>query len=260
MRFVANIDMQFVEEGPHESRLRAAAGAGFDAVEFWRWESVDLPALARAAQDHGVEIVAFVTDWSVPAAVPAERRRFVDAVRDAVDAAWALSATRVVTTLGTAPDGWSRDDVLSGVGEALGDAALATRGSGVTLLVEPLNTRVDHPGSAIATAADARDLLRRVDDPAVRMLFDVYHSVAQGERVADEIAASASFLDYVQIADAPGRHEPSTGGIDWADVARALAEARYDGPTGLEFFPSGTSAASLETARRTWERAAGSVR
>jgi hydroxypyruvate isomerase len=70
------------------------------------------------------------------------------------------------------------------------------------------------------------------------VLYDLYHSVAEGEDPAAVLDASADVIDYVQLADVPGRGEPGSGGIDWAASLALLRSAGYAGPIGLEFYPT----------------------
>ncbi|MBZ4487764.1 TIM barrel protein [Microbacterium sp. cx-55] len=260
MEYSANIEMQFTEAGPLPARVRAAAEAGFDAVEFWRWEDTDVPALAAAARELDVQIALFATDWSIAVADPAERARFTASVDGAIRAAGLLGARQIVVSLG--PDlGLPRESLVDELSAALRVVVPRAHDAGVTLLLEPVNTRVDHPGSALSSTADAREILARVDHPALRLLFDVYHSAAQGEDVAQELRRSRDLIDYVQLADSPGRHEPGTGEIDWMQVAAVVREIGYTGRIGLEFSPLADSATALEQARAVWEKAwAGSIR
>jgi hydroxypyruvate isomerase len=260
MRYSANIEMQFIEAGALPERLRAAARAGFDAVEFWRWEDADIPALADAARECGVEVALFATDWSIAVADPAERERFTASVDGAIRAAATLGTRRIVVSLG--PDlGLPTDRLLDALTAPLRAVAPRAHDAGVTLLLEPVNTHVDHPGSALCSTEDARELLSRVDHPALRLLFDVYHSAAQGEDVVQELHRSRDVIDYIQIADDPGRHEPGTGAVDWMQVAAAVHDVGYTDRIGFEFAPAAGSVAALARARAVWETAwAGSIR
>ncbi|MCO8276237.1 TIM barrel protein [Actinoplanes sp. TRM 88003] len=56
-------------------------------------------------------------------------------------------------------------------------------------------------------------------------------------------------VDYVQIADSPGRGEPGSGALDWPAVLATLRHSGYDGPIGLEYFPTIETMASLATIR-----------
>jgi hydroxypyruvate isomerase len=70
-----------------------------------------------------------------------------------------------------------------------------------------------------------------------------------GERPAEVLAGRGHLVAHVHVADAPGRHEPGTGRIDWAACIGTLRAEGYAGPIGLEYRPSGDTVASLRLAR-----------
>jgi hydroxypyruvate isomerase len=125
------------------------------------------------------------------------------------------------------------------------DAVQRTDDSGVTLVLEPVNTRVDHPGALLDRTADAVAVARAVGSPRFKILYDLYHSVTEGEDPATELANAAGLVGYVQIADVPGRGEPGSGSLDWNAQLSALRSSDYDGPIGLEYFPTIESVASV---------------
>jgi hydroxypyruvate isomerase len=249
---VANISLQFSGDLPQ--RVARAAEAGFGAVEFWRWEDVDVRALREACVQNGVRVEAFVTDWTIAVADPRARPRFRDAVAGALQAAETLDAPRIVVTLGAIVDGQSASERMSHLADAVAEAAELAAGRDVMLLIEPVNDLVDHPGSALTTTAQALELLDRVDRREVGLLFDAYHSVTQGEDAVAELRRAAPRVAYVQIADAPGRHEPGTGTIAWPEIAAAIHELGYLGPVGFEYTPTRPDVATMVAAREAWER------
>jgi hydroxypyruvate isomerase len=115
----------------------------------------------------------------------------------------------------------------------------------VKLILEPVNTRVDHPGALLDRTADAVTVARGVGDESFGILYDLYHSITEGEDPATELANAAGVVDYVQVADAPGRGEPGSGAIDWPHQLAGLRAADYAGPIGLEYFPTVASAQSV---------------
>jgi hydroxypyruvate isomerase len=122
-------------------------------------------------------------------------------------------------------------------------------GSGITLVLEPVNVRVDHPGSLLDRTAEGVYVARGVDSPFFGLLYDLYHSTVEGEDVAAELENAGDIIRYVQIADAPGRGEPGTGAIDWPASLGLLRSSGYDGPIGLEYYPTQESAASVALIR-----------
>jgi hydroxypyruvate isomerase len=92
--------------------------------------------------------------------------------------------------------------------------------------------------------------VREVNHPAVRLLYDLYHSMVMGEEPEHVLAGSGHLVGHVHIADVPGRHEPGTGTIDWPRQLAALRSAGYSGAIGLEYIPTRATESSLELIRR----------
>ena len=109
----------------------------------------------------------------------------------------------------------------------------------MTLVLEPLNTRVDHAGYYLETTAEGVQIVDEVGSPAVRLLFDAYHAAVMGEDVAAEARAHAARIGHVHVADAPGRHEPGTGQVDYRGLLRRPGRERLRRLGRLEFRPVG---------------------
>jgi len=151
---------------------------------------------------------------------------------------------------GDARPGVERSRQRDAITEALLRAAPIASKAGVRLLLEPLNTRVDHPGYFLDSTAEALEVINDVDDPAVRLLYDLYHSIVMGEDPQQVLAGSGHLVGHVHVADVPGRHEPGTGTIDWPLQLAALRSAEYSGAIGLEYKPSRDTESSLELIRQ----------
>ena len=120
---------------------------------------------------------------------------------------------------------------------------------GVTFVLENLNTEVDHPGTPFGRAADTLALVSAVNSPHLKMNLDLYHAQIGEGNLVELIRRSAPHLGEVQVADVPGRCEPGTGEVNWPFVARALADAGYDGVVAMEAYASGDSHLALERFR-----------
>ena len=123
---------------------------------------------------------------------------------------------------------------------------------GVTFVLENLNTEVDHPGTPFGRAADTLALVSAVDSPHLKMNLDLYHAQIGEGNLVELIRRSAPHLGEVQVADVPGRCEPGTGEVNWPFVARALADAGYDGVVAMEAYASGDSHLALERFREAF--------
>lgn len=242
-----NIELLFTEAGPDTAdRVRAAAAAGFDAVEMWGTTGKDVDALAKALADTGVALTSVLAEPRTNFTLPGtDLTPFFDGLDRGVEHARKLGCPRIVLGSGIGFPGMKRPQNLQRLIDVFTDAVQRTDDSGVTLVLEPVNTRVDHPGALLDRTADAVAVARAVGSPRFKILYDLYHSVTEGEDPATELANAAGLVGYVQIADVPGRGEPGSGSLDWTAQLSALRSSGYDGPIGLEYFPTIESVASV---------------
>jgi hydroxypyruvate isomerase len=128
--------------------------------------------------------------------------------------------------------------------ENLTHAADVLGSRGVEVLIEPLN-RVDAPDYLLGDFEDARTVITRCGG-RIGLQFDVYHASRMLLNPAAELARRLPLVRHVQFADAPGRHEPGSGRIDFEPVLRVLRTAGYDGWLSAEYSPTGDTAATLD--------------
>jgi hydroxypyruvate isomerase len=246
-----NIELLFTEAGPEAAdRVRAAAAAGFDAVEMWGTTGKDVEALAKALADTGVVLTSVIAEPRTNFTLPGtDLTAFFEGLGRGIEHARKLGCPRIVLGSGIGFPGMKRPQNLAKLVEVFSEAVERTRDSGVKLVLEPVNTRVDHPGALLDRTADAVTVARGVGSDSFGVLYDMYHSITEGEDPAAELANAAGLVDYVQIADVPGRGEPGSGGLDWARSLAVLRASGYTGPIGLEYFPTVGSAASVARIR-----------
>lgn len=254
-----NIELLFTEAGDYHDRVRAAAAAGFDAVEMWGPTGVDapakpkdLPALKAALEETGTQLTAQLseprTQFMIP---PRDHSEFYRKLDEGVTIAHDLGCPRIVVGSGTGFGGSKRQTQLDDLVAIYEKAIAQIDGSGITLVLEPVNVRVDHPGSLLDRTSEAVYVARGVNSPHFGVLYDIYHSAVEGEDMQAELANAGEIIKYVQLADAPGRGEPGSGSLDWAEKFSVLRASGYDGPIGLEYYPTIESVASVAFVRET---------
>lgn len=228
-----------------------AAEAGFTAVEYW-WpfatatpSDAEVGAFVDSVAAAGVRLVGLnvfggdmaagergVMSW------PGREAEFLASVETAVEIGRRLG-TRVFNALyGQRLPGVPRD-----VQDGLADdnmlaAVAAVERIGGTVVLEPLSVGDRYP---LRTAADALEVVSRVRGRGATgrlgLLADLYHLAVNGDDVGAVIDAHAAEFGHIQIADAPGRHEPGTGGLPLDDWLVGCEKAGYDGYVGLEYVP-----------------------
>ena len=241
---------------PIEARIRKVAAAGFKSIEFWDWRNKDLSALASLCAELGLTVT---TMSGQRAGSLIDRRDFAiyrDQVTASIEAARKVGCPNLMlltnpldsegNVINTYPDIPPQEKMDNCV-RALSELAASAIDEDINLLVEPLNTFVDHPGYWLDDAACAFEIIRAVNNPRVRILYDLYHMQAMGQDVQRDIRENLSLTGYFHAADYPGRHEPGTGDMDYASILRLLDESGYRGTVGFEFSPAGSSEEALRT-------------
>ncbi|MDA0158827.1 TIM barrel protein [Solirubrobacter ginsenosidimutans] len=241
----ACIEWLFAEDdAPVTDRIRRAAEAGLDGVEFWHWRDKDLEAVGEAAHAGGLAIVMMLVEPQVPIVDARRLAEFAEAAEESARAAATLGcATLVVASGERLPEVPVAEQDTAIVAALRAGGEIAGR-HGLTLLFEPLND-TDHPHCFVTGTDHGLRLVDEAGLQGVKLLYDVYHSAVMGEDPGVPIAGKADLIGHVHVADHVGRHEPGTGVIDWSTVLRRLNEAGYSGYVGLEYRPTANSVASL---------------
>ncbi len=80
-------------------------------------------------------------------------------------------------------------------------------------------------------------MIRLIDSPRVKILYDVYHMQLNEGNICDTLTEFIDTIGHIHIADAPGRHEPGTGEINYPNVIKHLEKLGYNGTVGFELIP-----------------------
>lgn len=253
MKFDVNLSLVFGSL-PVLHRARAAAVAGFGAVESW-WPfdgpsppDRELSGFVSSLRDAGVELVALNFDAGDLAAgergllsLPGHTARFREAVDAAVELAVQAGGCPVFNALyGNRVEGVTAAEQDETAVANLGYACRQAARIGAKVVLEALNSAENpaYPLTSTAHVLERADAVARATGESPWVLFDCYHLAVMGEDLAATVAAHAGRFGHVQLADAPGRHEPGTGEIDFDALLAALGSAGYDGWIGLEYRPA----------------------
>ena len=253
VRFSANLGFLWTELALPDA-VRAAATAGFDAVECHFPYDIDPVEVRAALEETGLPMVGLNTRTGVAgeseaglAAVPSRQDDARGLIDQAVTYAAAIGCANVHVMAGRA----SGPDARSAFVENLTYAALSAANAGVGILIEPINQR-DMPGYFLSSVDLAADIVAEVNanaapsQPAnVAIMFDCYHvQIIQGDllRCFEQHAAS---IGHVQFAAVPSRGEPDDSEVDYRWLLPRLYDAGYCGHVGAEYRPASTTEAGL---------------
>lgn len=256
LRYSVNLSMLF-KECPFLQRFQATADAGFAAVEFLWPTGIDLDDLVRAQRSANVAVALFNVDSGD---MPAGERGFASwpdrvvwwrqRLTEALALADRLRCTRLNVQVGNESPEFGRTRQTGCLLENLSWAAPRAREAGVTLMLEALN-RFEHPRYLHYLTSQVVEVLDLLAEPNVKMQYDVYHMQRMEGNILPSVRTHIRRLGHVQIADAPDRHQPGTGELNYQYILAQLDALGYDGYVGLEYNPLGSSAESFDWL--TWE-------
>ncbi len=235
----------FASRGGRVEQIAYAADQGFTA-----WEDneaglrsvAEQTAMARALQQRGMTMGVFVASmpkWAqsrpvLGATDGAEREAFLADIRASIDVAKRLSATRMTVVTGFLDPRVPLDIQTARVIDVMRRAGDIVAPHGIAMVMEPLNTRINHPGVYMQTVAQGYAVARGANSPGVKVLADLYHEQIQSGNLIPTLDTCWDEIGYIQFGDNPGRNEPGTGEINYATIVRWLREKRYAGVIGME--------------------------
>ena len=233
------IEMIF-NEYPFLERVEKAAEAGVEAVEFWGWDQKELKKFDKKRKASGLDLAAF-TGSKTPLTDPQKTEQAVEDIKKAVKTADDLDAKNVIITVGQEQENVERKIQKENIIRVLKEVASEAEDKKVTLVLEPLNTAVDHQGYFLDSSYEGYEILDEVGSDSVKLLFDIYHQQITEGNIIDNISDHIDYIGHFHLADVPGRQEPGTGELNYCNIFSAIADLDYDRYVGCEFRPSGDS-------------------
>lgn len=238
--------MLWTELDPYD-RFRAAADAGFHHVEMLFPHELDAKKLERTLSLLGLKMVLFdpaAGDWKGGErglmSLPDREDEFLESVRSAIALAQRLG-TRQINILAGIPDPSTPDEVTQKtLLRNLQQAAELAGKRGIEVLVENIN-QIDIPGYWINRVDKAVGVIEAAGHSNIGLQLDQYHASMSGEDPVEAVRENFGLIAHVQIADAPGRHEPGTGSAPIQRFLAELDETAYKGFVGLEYRPVGST-------------------
>jgi hydroxypyruvate isomerase len=120
---------------------------------------------------------------------------------------------------------------------------------GVTICIELLNSKVDHPGYMCDHTAWGVRVVEEVNSPNIKLLYDIYHmQIMEGDLIAT-IRQNHKWIGHFHTGGVPGRHELNgSQEVQWGAVVHAIAATGFSGYVAHEFVPTADPFTSLREA------------
>jgi hydroxypyruvate isomerase len=250
LRFAANLSLMYNE---HEflDRFAAAARDGFKGVEFLFPYEHPAGEIRRRLDEHGLTQALFNAppgNWAGGergiASLPGREEEFRRSIVTALEYVQVIGNQTLHVMAGLAVAGVDRTRQRAVYMNNLAHAADQAAGLGVTIVIEPINTR-DIPGFFLNRQDEAQAICAELGKPNLKVQFDLYHcQIVEGD-LAMRLRRDMPTVGHIQIAGVPERHEPDTGEVNYGYVLSLIEDLGYSGWIGCEYRPAAATSAGL---------------
>lgn len=249
-RFAANLSMLYPQYD-FLDRFAAAAADGFKAVEYLFPYDYSPEQLKQRLTDNQLVQALFNAppgDWAAGergiASLPGRETEFREGFDRALQYAAVLGNDRIHVMAGLLPDESLRPQHHGVYLENLRYATAQAAKTGVTVLLEPINTR-DMPGFFLNRQDHAHAICAEVGADNLKVQFDCYHcQVVEGD-LSTKLRRDFAGIGHIQIAGVPDRHEPDLGELNYPQLFKLIDELGYTGWIGCEYRPKGDTSQGL---------------
>ena len=241
---------------PFAERLEQVAAAGYRNVElvgeYSRWSDEDYEHANRKRRQVGISFDA-TAGLKHGVANPADRDALLNELRSALVSMERLSCPSIILLSGDVVPGRTRAEQHQSCVDGLKAAARLVEGRNIAgepvrLLLESIDL-AENPRYFLPSAAEGFEIVRAVNHPQVQFLYDLFHEQMGQGNLIEKLRQNVQYVGLIHVADVPGRHEPGTGEINYANIFRALAELSYNRVVAMEFLATSDPFSKLIGAR-----------
>jgi len=237
----------------------------------WCYEKIPLPDFCSAVKGLGLTAIDLIEEKSWPLLVdhglvcsmgwktggggipdglndPKNHDAIVKGLLDTMPAAKKAGVPNLIAFFGNRK-GMSDDDAIRNCVVGLNRVKKAAEEHGINVCVELLNSKVDHKDYQGDRTWFGVEVVRQVESPRVRLLYDIYHMQIMEGDVIRTIRANHQWIAHYHTGGVPGRHElDDAQELNWRTVTKAIAETGFSGYLAHEFIPTRDPLTSLREA------------
>lgn len=222
----------------------AVSQTDISSIEFWSWWDKDLSALQAAVNRYDLNICCCCTKF-ISLVDDKQREAYLQGLKESIKVAKELNINIIISQVGDFIEGKSREQQKQSIIDGLLLAKPLLEASEVTLVVEPLNELIDHKGYFLVSSEEAFDVIKQVNSPNVKVLFDIYHQQISEGNILNNIRANIQYIGHFHAAGNPGRNELQRGEINYPQIIEGIKTLNYKGHIGLEYWPASESENTL---------------
>lgn len=241
-----NIEVIY-SELPWTERFAAAKADGFDYIEFWGWEDKNLFEVKKLLNVNNLKISGMSGDGPYSMCDPHTKNDYIAYINKSIEAAKVIDCPILIVHSNALADNpqyaadfyerYSYTVKICAMFDNLKAMVPLAEDEGIIFALEALNVVTDHLGNFLTTTQTSAELVQATGSSQMKILYDAYHMYLNEGKICEMVSKYASSIAYIHIADAPGRHEPGTGVINYHHFLKHLKDIGYSHFVGFELYP-----------------------
>jgi hydroxypyruvate isomerase len=233
-----------------DDQILTVKNTGYKHFEFWTWWDKDIDLLERMVKQEGIQISAMCTRF-ISLVDKQEHENYQQGLEASIEVANRLGVKTLISQTGNEID-IPRSEQLKNLKTGLLSCIPLLEKADITIVIEPLNLLVDHPGYFLSSSDEAAEIIAAIDDKHIKMLFDLYHQQITEGNITRRLMQYLPYIGHIHAADNPGRKEPGTGELNFHYIFNSLEKSGYHGAIGLEFFADSYQKEKLKYLKETF--------
>lgn len=239
------------KQAPFDRCLEMVAAAGYQGVElvgeFQKWSSDETSRVMAKMRSLGL-VFDMLSGVKAGFGTADGTADFLAQVAAQMKAAKALESPQINLKSGSRTENLAAGAQHAACVENLKRAADIAAENHVQIVIEPIDP-IESPTMYMTSVSEGFEIVRKVDSPYVRVLYDFYHEQRAAGNLIEKLEKNIELVGLVHIADVPGRNEPGTGEIDYPNIYRKLGQLKYNKFVTMEFYPTQDPIETLRKAR-----------
>ncbi len=232
-----SINIDFVYDGVDSIKaIKEIKSLGYNFIEICFTDKKDLTEIKNVCEQEKVSVLLMLSDL-IGLTDAKNKETFIELTKKKVEQAKSLGCKQIIIASGDFMEDISHEEQLKNMEIGIRELLPLFEKEGMTMLIEPINNKVDHPEAGLWSSKEGFDMARRINSPNVKVLFDIYHMQVMEGDVTRTMIDNIDLIAHVHCAGSPGRNEPFGSELDYVSIIKLLQKAGYSGGVGIEYKP-----------------------
>ncbi|MFV0362966.1 MAG: TIM barrel protein [Suipraeoptans sp.] len=253
MKYSLCIDLLYLEIGENGpifsdtkkllAGMELAKKTGYQAVEFWDWDTRDHRKLLAKKRELNLEVAAICAKDRGTLTDPDTFEEAIRGMKETIAVAKVFDCPNIIVTADP-NEKLERKTCRENIVEGLKKLAPLAEQAGVMLVLEPIS------GGYFIDSKEPFDILKSVNSPNVKLLYDIFHYQLMEGNIVQTMRENMQWIGHIHAAGIPRRNEITDGELNYSYILEEIKQAGYDRYFGIEYLPTMDKEKGVQACKR----------